>query len=152
MAGQAQTGTGKTAAFLIAIFTRLLREPDHRRKGVAAPRALVVAPTRELAVQIHSDACLLGGETGLDMQVVYGGVDYQKQRETLRAGVDLLIGTPGRLIDYFKQGVYELDAVEVLVIDRPTGCSIWGSSRTSGISSGISRLRRSGNPRSSPRP
>jgi ATP-dependent RNA helicase RhlB len=118
VAGQAQTGTGKTAAFLIAIFTRLLREPDRRRKGVAAPRALVVAPTRELAVQIHHDACLLGNETGLDMQVVYGGVDYHKQRETLRAGVDLLVGTPGRLIDYYKQGVYALDAVDVLVIDE----------------------------------
>lgn len=118
VAGQAQTGTGKTAAFLIAIFTRLLRQPDTRRKGVAAPRALVIAPTRELAVQIHSDACLLGRATGLDMQVVYGGVDYQKQRETLRAGVDILIGTPGRLIDYFKQGIYGLDAVEVLVIDE----------------------------------
>ena len=118
IAGQAQTGTGKTAAYLIAIFTRLLREPDRRRKGVAAPRALVIAPTRELAVQIHSDACLLGGETGLDMQVVYGGVDYHKQRESLRAGVDLLVGTPGRLIDYFKQGVYDLNAVEVLVIDE----------------------------------
>lgn len=118
VAGQAQTGTGKTAAFLIAIFTRLLREPDRRRKGVAAPRALVVAPTRELAVQIHHDACLLGNDTGLDMQVVYGGVDYHKQREALRAGVDLLIGTPGRLIDYYKQGVYALDAVEVLIIDE----------------------------------
>jgi ATP-dependent RNA helicase RhlB len=118
VAGQAQTGTGKTAAFLIAIFTRLLREPDRRPKGVAAPRALVVAPTRELAVQIHHDACLLGNETGLDMQVVYGGVDYHKQREMLRAGVDLLIGTPGRLIDYYKQGVYALDAVDVLVIDE----------------------------------
>jgi len=118
VAGQAQTGTGKTAAFLIAIFTRLLREPDRRRKGMAAPRALVIAPTRELAVQIHSDACLLGQETGLDMQVVYGGVDYHKQRETLRAGVDLLVGTPGRLIDYYKQGVFELNAVEVLVIDE----------------------------------
>jgi len=118
VAGQAQTGTGKTAAFLIAIFTRLLREPDRRRKGMAAPRALVVAPTRELAVQIYNDACLLGQETGLEMQVVYGGVDYHKQRETLRAGVDLLVGTPGRLIDYFKQGVFELNAVEVLVIDE----------------------------------
>ena len=118
VAGQAQTGTGKTAAFLIAIFTRLLREPDRRRRGLACPRALVVAPTRELAVQIHNDACLLGQDTGLDMQVVYGGVDYHKQRETLRAGVDLLIGTPGRLIDYYKQGVYELGAVEVLVIDE----------------------------------
>ena len=118
VAGQAQTGTGKTAAFLIAIFSRLLREPDRRRKGVAAPRALVIAPTRELAVQIHSDACLLGREVGLDTQVVYGGVDYHKQRDMLRAGVDLLIGTPGRLIDYYKQGVYELGAIEVLVIDE----------------------------------
>ncbi|MBI4573185.1 MAG: DEAD/DEAH box helicase [candidate division NC10 bacterium] len=118
VAGQAQTGTGKTAAFLISIFTRLLREPDRRPKGLAGPRALVVAPTRELAVQIHHDAQLLGRETGLDMQVVYGGVDYHKQRETLREGVDLLVGTPGRLIDYFRQGVYALKRVEVLVIDE----------------------------------
>ena len=60
-----------------------------------APRAFIVAPTRELAIQIHSDACLLGQYTGLEMQVVYGGVDYQKQREILRAGVDVLLGTPG---------------------------------------------------------
>ncbi len=118
VAGQAQTGTGKTAAFLIAIFTRLLREPDRRPKALSSPRALVVAPTRELAVQIHQDAQFLGQFTGLDMQVVYGGVDYQKQREILREGVDLLIGTPGRLMDYFKQGVYELKGVEVLVIDE----------------------------------
>lgn len=118
VAGQAQTGTGKTAAFLISIFTRLLREADRRPRGQAGPRALVVAPTRELAVQIHQDARLLGQETGLDMQVVYGGVDYLKQRETLRGGVDLLIGTPGRLIDYFKQGVYALKGVEILVIDE----------------------------------
>src|SRR5574337_1819360 len=118
VAGQAQTGTGKTAAFLISIFTRLLREPDRRPRGLIGPRALAVAPTRELAVQIHHDARLLGRETGLDMQVVYGGVDYLKQRESLREGVDLLIGTPGRLIDYFKQDVYELKYVEVLVIDE----------------------------------
>jgi ATP-dependent RNA helicase RhlB len=118
VAGQAQTGTGKTAAFLISIFTRLLRQPDHRPADLSGPRALAVAPTRELAVQIHHDARLLGQETGLDIQVVYGGVDYLKQRETLRAGVDLLIGTPGRLIDYFRQGVYVLKTVEVLVIDE----------------------------------
>jgi ATP-dependent RNA helicase RhlB len=118
VAGQAQTGTGKTAAFLISIFTRLLREPDRRPQDLSAPRALVVAPTRELAVQIHHDARLLGQETGLNMQVVYGGVDYLKQRESLREGVDLLIGTPGRLIDYFKQGVYGLKTVEILVIDE----------------------------------
>lgn len=118
VAGQAQTGTGKTAAFLISAFTRLLEGPGRRPKGLSAPRALVVAPTRELAIQIHNDALLLGQYTGLNMQVVYGGVDYLKQREALREGVDLLIGTPGRLIDYFKQGVYELKYVEVLVIDE----------------------------------
>jgi ATP-dependent RNA helicase RhlB len=118
VAGQAQTGTGKTAAFLISIFTRLLRESDRRPKGLVGPRALVVAPTRELAVQIHQDARLLGQATGLDMQVVYGGVDYNKQREILRRGVDVLIATPGRLIDYFQQGVYVLKAVEMLVIDE----------------------------------
>src|SRR5512133_3191468 len=73
VAGQAQTGTGKTAAFLLALFTRLLREPDRREPGMAAPRALVVAPTRELAVQIHADALLLGEFTQLNMQVVFGG-------------------------------------------------------------------------------
>jgi ATP-dependent RNA helicase RhlB len=118
VAGQAQTGTGKTAAFLIAIFTHLLRSPDRRSGEVAAPRALIVAPTRELAVQIHADAVLLGEPTGLNMQVVYGGVDYLKQRKTLGEGVDVLIGTPGRLMDYLKQGVYRLDKVEVLVIDE----------------------------------
>jgi ATP-dependent RNA helicase RhlB len=118
VAGQAQTGTGKTAAFLVSIFTRLLREPRRRPAGIAAPRALIIAPTRELAVQIHGDAQLLGQFTGFDMQVVYGGVDYLKQRQTLRAGVDILIGTPGRLIDYLKQGVYTLEAIEIFVIDE----------------------------------
>jgi ATP-dependent RNA helicase RhlB len=118
VAGQAQTGTGKTAAFLISAFTRLLTVPARRPKGPSAPRALVVAPTRELAIQIHNDALLLGQYTGLNMQVVYGGVDYLKQRDALREGVDLLIGTPGRLIDYFKQDVYELKYAEVLVIDE----------------------------------
>jgi len=118
VAGQAQTGTGKTAAFLVSAFTRLLREPDRRRGKLASPRALIIAPTRELAVQIHGDAELLGRFVGLDMQVVYGGVDYLKQRQTLRAGVDILIGTPGRLIDYLKQGVYTLEAIEIFVIDE----------------------------------
>jgi ATP-dependent RNA helicase RhlB len=118
VAGQAQTGTGKTAAFLISLFTRLLREPDRRPGDGSCPRALILAPTRELAVQIHHDAELLGQATGITMQVVFGGVDYHKQREMLRGGVDLLIGTPGRLIDYYKQGVYALGHVEILVIDE----------------------------------
>ena len=117
VAGQAQTGTGKTAAFLITVFSRLLEHGRPRRP--AAPRALVIAPTRELAVQIASDAEMLGAAgMGLVVQAVYGGVDYKKQRENLRQDVDLLIGTPGRLIDYWKQKVYDLRAIEILVIDE----------------------------------
>jgi len=116
VAGQAQTGTGKTAAFLITIFTRLLA---HERPGrPAAPRALVIAPTRELVVQIANDARLLGEGTPFTIHAVYGGVDYHKQRTDVRAGVDILIGTPGRLIDYFRQRVFDLRSVEILVIDE----------------------------------
>jgi ATP-dependent RNA helicase RhlB len=114
VAGQAQTGTGKTAAFLITIFTRLL----HHRGAHPGPRALIIAPTRELVVQILHDAEALGQFTGLRIQAVFGGVDYAKQREILRAGCDVLVGTPGRLIDYFKQKVYTLRHVECLVIDE----------------------------------
>jgi ATP-dependent RNA helicase RhlB len=116
VAGQAQTGSGKTAAFLIPLFTRLLASGRPTLPG--APRALILAPTRELAVQILWDAELLGQFTGLAMLAVYGGVDYQKQRDALQAPVDILIGTPGRLIDYLKQGVYELSQVQVLVVDE----------------------------------
>jgi ATP-dependent RNA helicase RhlB len=114
VAGQAQTGTGKTAAFLISTFTRLLRN-EAEGKG---PRALIIAPTRELVVQILHDADALGHFTGLTFQAVFGGVDYQKQRDLLSEGCDILVGTPGRLIDYFKQRVYNLRNAEVLVIDE----------------------------------
>src|SRR3989442_9830087 len=116
VAGQAQTGTGKTAAFLITIFTRLLAR--ERPERPAAPRALVIAPTRELVVQIASDAHLLGQATPFAIQAVYGGIDYHKQRSELRAGVDVLIGTPGRLIDYYKQRVFDLRSAEILIIDE----------------------------------
>ena len=117
IAGQAQTGTGKTAAFLLAIFQHLLKpqknpKPDHN------PRALVISPTRELAIQIHKDALGLGKYTGLKLGLVYGGVDYDKQRKLLEEGVDILIGTPGRLIDYFKQGVFNLKSLEIVVLDE----------------------------------
>lgn len=115
VAGQSQTGTGKTAAFLIAAFTRLLTRPVPARRG---PRMLIVAPTRELAVQIEHDARTLGQFTRLRTLAVYGGVDYEKQREALRQTPDLLVGTPGRLIDYLKQGVWSPRHVEVLVIDE----------------------------------
>jgi len=116
IAGQAQTGTGKTAAFLLVIFQRLLRHPE--KQGGRHPRSLVLAPTRELALQIHKDALLLGSGTGLRFGLAYGGVDYEKQRKTLEEGVDVLIGTPGRIIDYFKQHVFNLKQIDVMVLDE----------------------------------
>ena len=118
VAGQAQTGTGKTAAFLVALFNRLLVEPASPKRPRSAPRAIVIAPTRELAVQIHSDALAIGKYTGLTLAIVFGGVDYEKQRRTLEEGVDVLIGTPGRIIDYFKQGVFDLRHIQVAVLDE----------------------------------
>ena len=118
VAGQSQTGTGKTAAFLIAAFTRCLTHPAPPRTGVTSPRVLIIAPTRELVVQIESDANLLGAHTGLRILAVYGGIDYNKQRDALREGCDVLVGTPGRLIDYLKQHVWSPGRVEVLVIDE----------------------------------
>jgi ATP-dependent RNA helicase RhlB len=116
IAGQAQTGTGKTAAFLLVIFQRLLKDPE--KQGGRHPRSLVLAPTRELALQIHKDALLLGSGTGLRFGLAYGGVDYEKQRKALEEGVDVLIGTPGRIIDYFKQHVFNLKQIEVMVLDE----------------------------------
>jgi ATP-dependent RNA helicase RhlB len=118
VAGQAQTGTGKTAAFLIALFNRLLTDPGAANRPVNAPRAIVIAPTRELAVQIHSDAEGIGKYTGLKLAIVFGGVDYEKQRRVLEEGVDVLIGTPGRIIDYFKQHVFDLRHIQVAVLDE----------------------------------
>jgi ATP-dependent RNA helicase RhlB len=116
IAAQAQTGTGKTAAFLIAVFSRMLasRSPG---KGLS-PRALIIAPTRELVVQIDAEAKLLGRPAGFRILPVFGGIDYLKQREDILKGVDMLIGTPGRLIDYLKQKVYSLRKTQFLVIDE----------------------------------
>src|SRR5580658_907071 len=118
VAGQAQTGTGKTAAFLVALYQSLLTRPPGPNRSPTSIRALIVAPTRELAVQIHHDAKTLGAHTGLKQQVVFGGIDYEKQRQELGAGCDVLIGTPGRLIDYFKQHVFDLRHAQVLVLDE----------------------------------
>jgi ATP-dependent RNA helicase RhlB len=118
VAGQAQTGTGKTAAFLIALFNRLLTDPGAPNRPQNAPRAIVIAPTRELAVQIHSDALGIGKHSGLKLAIVFGGVDYEKQRRVLEEGVDVLIGTPGRIIDYFKQHVFDLRHIQVAVMDE----------------------------------
>jgi len=136
VAGQAQTGTGKTAAFLVAALHRLLRTdaaravpasggegesadaPTPAAAGPRQPRVVILAPTRELAVQIHKDAEVLASHTDYRLGLVYGGTGYQSQRDALAAGVDILIGTPGRLIDYFKQRVFNFKAVEVVVLDE----------------------------------
>jgi ATP-dependent RNA helicase RhlB len=130
VAGQAQTGTGKTAAFLLAMYQTLLTRPAPASRNRTAIRALIVAPTRELAVQIHHDAQVLGAHTGLKHSVVYGGIDYEKQRAEVAEGCDVLIGTPGRLIDYFKQHA----------------ASIWATLLTSATSCAACRTRSGGNP------
>ncbi|MCP4044096.1 MAG: DEAD/DEAH box helicase, partial [Gammaproteobacteria bacterium] len=118
VAGQAQTGTGKTAAFLLAAMDYLLRHPPLKGHKQGHPRVLILAPTRELAVQIARDGEALGGHTGLRQVVVYGGEGYDRQREQLRLGVDILIGTPGRLIDYHKQRIFGLGGVQVAILDE----------------------------------
>lgn len=118
VAGQAQTGTGKTLTFLASTFHYLLTHPALIERTVKHPRALIMAPTRELAVQIHADAEPLAAETGLKLGLAYGGDGYDKQLKVLEKGVDILIGTTGRLIDYVKQGHVFLDAVQVMVLDE----------------------------------
>ncbi|MBV6806026.1 ATP-dependent RNA helicase RhlB [Xanthomonas euvesicatoria] len=119
VAGQAQTGTGKTLAFLVAVMNRLLIRPALADRKLEDPRALILAPTRELAIQIHKDAVKFGADLGLRFALVYGGVDYDKQRELLQQGVDVIIATPGRLIDYVKQHkVVSLHACEICVLDE----------------------------------
>jgi len=115
---QSQTGTGKTAAFLLGMYQQLLdHTPDPDRKPTSL-RAIILAPTRELAIQIYKDATQIGKNTQFRTVLAYGGTDYEKQRKQLEEGVDILIGTPGRIIDYFKQKVFSLDKVEVMVLDE----------------------------------
>ena len=115
VAGQAQTGTGKTAAFLVTVFSRILSLHEHMPDK---PSALIVAPTRELARQIYEEAMVIGRHTGLRITQVVGGIDYRKQAETLRKGVDVIICTPGRIIDYLKQGIFKTSGIKLLVIDE----------------------------------
>ena len=117
VSGQAQTGTGKTLAFLLAIAQRLLtseRQETQPRK----PRALVLAPTRELAIQIHKDAEKLFQDLPLRLAICYGGKAYEQQKKQFDEPVDVLIGTPGRLIDFFKQRLYDFKSIEVMVLDE----------------------------------
>lgn len=118
VAGEAQTGTGKTAAFMVACFDYLLKNPADENKRTNQPRALVLAPTRELAIQIHKDAMQIGLHTGLSFGLAYGGTGYEEQRQQIEDGIDILIGTPGRIIDYFKKRVFDLKACQCVVLDE----------------------------------
>ena len=137
VAGQAQTGTGKTAAFLLATFQYLINDDDDvqadscmdaeeeaavkavaKNKKSKNPRAIILAPTRELAIQIHKDALQLGKHLNLSLALIYGGTDYQKQLDSIKSNVDIIIGTPGRIIDFYRQNAFTLDNVKVTVMDE----------------------------------
>ena len=116
-AGQAQTGTGKTLAFLLACMQRLLSNPDIKTEP-GKPKVLILAPTRELAIQIHKDAELLVKHSNLKLAICYGGKAYEQQKSQFEKPVDILIGTPGRLIDFLKQRLYTLKFAQCLVLDE----------------------------------
>ena len=160
IAGQAQTGTGKTATFLLATFQHLISDnggkdveeittdwdapyieplpatptihevkPDKatprakqrtaaKNESIKNPRAIILAPTRELAIQIHKDALLLSKHLDLKLALIYGGTDYQKQLDSLKANIDIIIGTPGRIIDFYRQNIFTLDNGQVTVMDE----------------------------------
>lgn len=119
VAGRAQTGTGKTAAFLIAIFAHFIRHPPAKPLGPGRPRALILAPTRELAIQIHKDACDLVKYCSFRVAVVYGGMDYRKQQMELSQNrIDLVVATPGRLLDFQSKRVLHLNHAEILIVDE----------------------------------
>lgn len=115
IAGQAQTGTGKTAAFLLATFQHLINDESEKIKN---PRALILAPTRELAIQIHKDALLLGKLLNLKLALIYGGTDYKKQQDSIKPHTDIIIGTPGRIIDFYRQNIFTLNNIQVTVLDE----------------------------------
>ncbi|MFJ3449920.1 ATP-dependent RNA helicase RhlB [Pseudomonas sichuanensis] len=117
--GRAQTGTGKTAAFLISIISQLQQTPPPKERYMGEPRALIIAPTRELVVQIAKDAVALTKYSGLNVMSFVGGMDFDKQLKALEARhCDILVATPGRLLDFQQRGEVHLDMVEVMVLDE----------------------------------
>ncbi|GFM53400.1 ATP-dependent RNA helicase RhlB [Pseudomonas cichorii] len=117
--GRAQTGTGKTAAFLISIITQLIQTPPPKERYMGEPRALIIAPTRELVVQIAKDAAAQTKYTNLNVMTFVGGMEFDKQLKQLEARhCDILVATPGRLLDFNQRGEVHLDMVEVMVLDE----------------------------------
>ena len=116
--GQAQTGTGKTAAFLISILTYELENPPEEIRSPGSPFALIIAPTRELVLQIQKDTESLAKRTKIKSLAIVGGIDYEKQKVKLASRVDIVIATPGRLLDFVRSRSIDLSNVEILVIDE----------------------------------
>jgi len=117
--GKAQTGTGKSAVFLINIYTHLLGRPLQGKRRPGVPRVLVLAPTRELVLQLEKDARDMGKYTDIRVEAVFGGLGYKRQKQSLaERPVDVVIATPGRLLDFHRQGLVRLNKVEILVIDE----------------------------------
>ena len=116
--GVAQTGTGKTAAFSIPIIQKLYQNRDLNRKGRRKIKALIVTPTRELAIQIGESIAAYGANTDLRHTVIFGGVKQGRQTDELHNGVDILVATPGRLLDLITQGFITLNAIEIFVLDE----------------------------------
>ena len=117
--GKAQTGTGKTAAFLIAVMTRMLNNPIQGKRNSGTPRVLIIAPTRELVLQISEEARQIGKYCDLKIISVFGGMDYDKQRKLLAGSpVDIIVATPGRLLDFQRRRDLNLKKVEILILDE----------------------------------
>jgi superfamily II DNA/RNA helicase len=114
--GRGRTGSGKTYAFALPVISRLAGSGTPRRPG--RPRALILAPTRELATQIDATLAPLARALGLRTLTVFGGVGANPQINGLRAGVDVLVACPGRLLDHLQNGHVNLDAVEITVLDE----------------------------------
>lgn len=115
---QAQTGTGKTAAFLISILAYELENPTLEERDPGTPYALIIAPTRELVMQIKADADALTKYTDIEVVCLVGGIDYERQKKQLRDPVDVVVATPGRLLDFARSGTVDLSQVEIMVIDE----------------------------------
>jgi hypothetical protein len=148
VAGQAQTGTGKTLAFLVAVMNRLLTRPALADRKPEDPRALILAPTRELAIQIHKDAVKFGADLGLRSPWSTAAWTTTSSASCCSSGADVIIATPGRLIDYVKQHkvVSRCTPARCACWTKPTACSTWASSRTSASCCGACRAHHAPDP------